>query len=99
MMQTLIFSDYLVILASICGIAIFIYSGMKILDIIQLLPKESKTRMYWLYALVLIVLFALGYLFSIIAIMMDQKDLLNSITPIIYIFGAIFVFIVVLVSY
>lgn len=99
MLQSLIFEDYLLILASLVGILLFIYSSLKILNIMNLLPKESKTRSYWLYALILTFLFTLGYVASIIAVLIDQKDILNSITPLIYLFGAIFVFIVVMVSY
>jgi hypothetical protein len=64
----------------------------------KLLPKESKTRSYWTYALVLITLFGLGYLVSIVVILTGNKILLDSITPIIYIFGAVFVFIIATVS-
>ena len=91
--------EYGIIGASIIGIIIFIYSALKIIAIMNLLPKESKTRTYWLYAIILIVLFGLGYFFSIVVILTDNKSLLDSITPIIYLFGSVFVLIVVLVSY
>ena len=91
--------EYGIIGASIVGILIFIYSALKIVAIMNLLPKESKTRTYWLYAILLIVLFGLGYFFSIVVILTDNKGLLDSITPVIYLFGSIFVLIVVLVSY
>ncbi len=99
MLQTLVFEDYLLILASLIGIVLFLYSTTKILNIINLLPKESKTRSYWMYALILTIVFSLGYLMSIVAVLVDQKQLLDSITPFIYLFGALFVFIVVLVSF
>ena len=92
------FIDYFYLTASFIGILIFAYSGIKIRDIMNLLPKESKTRTYWFYAITLIVLFILGYLFSIVAILTGYQDFLNSITPIIYLFGALFVFIMVTVS-
>jgi len=98
-MQTLTLGDYLLIIASLIGIVLFIYSSLKIFNIMSLLPKESKTRSYWLYALVLVVLFGLGYLFSIIAVLVNQKTFLDSITPFIYLFGSFFVLIVVLVSF
>lgn len=97
-LTTLALDDYLLILSSIVGLLIFIYSAMKVLNIMSLLPKESKTRSYWLYAILLIVLFGLGYLFSIVAVLTGQQNLLLSIIPVIYIFGAIFVLIVVMVS-
>ena len=98
-MLTLELSDYLIIGASAIGILVFFYSGLKILNIIKLLPKESKTRTYWLYAISLIVLFGIGYLFSIIAVLTDNKNILDSVMPVIYLFGSIFVLIVVLVSF
>lgn len=98
-MLSLIFEDYLLIIASLIGIGLFIYSSMKILNIMALLPKESKTKSYWSYALVLVIIFGLGYLFSIIAVLANQKAFLESITPFIYLFGSIFVLIVVLVSF
>ena len=91
--------EYGIIGASIIGIIIFIYSALKIMAIVNLLPKESKTRTYWLYAILLIALFGLGYFFSIVVILTGNKSLLESILPIIYLFGSIFVLIVVLVSY
>ena len=98
-MTTLVLGDYLLIGASIVGILIFLYSALKILNIMKLLPKESKTRTYWLYAISLIILFGIGYLLSIIAVLTDNKDILDSVTPVIYLFGSVFVLIVVIISY
>ena len=97
-MMDLMLIDYGYISASLFGVIVFIYSGYKIYEIMNLLPVKSKTRTYWLYAIILIILFGLGYVFSIIVILTNNKDLLDSITPIIYLFGAIFVFIMVTVS-
>ena len=70
--------EYGIIGASIIGIIIFIYSALKIIAIMNLLPKESKTRTYWLYAILLIVLFGLGYFFSIVVILRTYKAILES---------------------
>lgn len=91
--------DYFYIVASIIGLVIFAYSALKVQGIMNLLPKESKTKTYWLYALGLIFLFMLGYLFSILVIFTNNKAFLDTITPVIYIFGAVFVFIMVTISF
>lgn len=91
-------NSYFFIGSSIFGLLVFGYSVFKVLDIIKLLPKESKTKQYWNYAIILIILFMLGYLFSIFVIATENTSLLDTITPIIYILGSIFVFIMVTVS-
>lgn len=97
-MLDLMLIDYGYISASLFGIIVFIYSGYKIFKIMKLLPAKSRTRTYWIYAIILTILFALGYVVTILVILTNNKSFLDSITPIIYLLGAIFVFIMVTVS-
>ena len=90
--------DYSIMIASIVGVLVFLYSAKIISEIIKLLPPGSKTRTYWNFSALLILLFALGYIASLIAVLFSSSETLDAVIPILYLGGAAFVFLMVTVS-
>lgn len=91
--------DYFSIGASLLGIVLFLYSAWVGLKIIKLLPEQSKTKKNWYVAVVLILMFLLGYIVNIIAILGAMAELQKFMVPVVYVFGAIFVLIMTTLSF
>lgn len=83
---------------SIAGMAIFIYCIFIIRKILKLFPK-AKMRREWIINIILILIFTVGYGVNIIAVVLNIQIILIIMTAFVYLFGAIFVFIVIRLSY
>jgi len=89
---------YLNLLCSIGGIILFLYSLFIIKKIRELFPG-TKLIKKWLIIQALIILFLFGYIFNILFLGLGFVELLTVMTAIVYIFGALFVLMVVNLSY
>ncbi|MFX1311996.1 MAG: hypothetical protein ACFFHD_05240, partial [Promethearchaeota archaeon] len=83
---------------SIGGVAFFIISLLIISKIKELFPA-TKLIKKWVIIQVLILLFLCGYVFNIIFLALELTVFTNIMVAIVYIFGALFVLIVVNLSY
>lgn len=83
---------------SIGGIAFFIISLLLISKIKELFPA-TKLIKKWVIIQILILLFLCGYVLNIIFLSLQLTDITNIMVAIVYIFGALFVLIVVNLSY
>ena len=98
-MQNLSDIDLFSIGASIFGILLFLYSAWVAMNIIKLLPEQSKAKQNWYLAVVLIILFLFGYVVNILSIMLPElSGAREYMVPIVYIFGAVFVVIMTTLS-
>ena len=86
------------IMASLIGIGIFIFSALIINRILQLLP-QAKVKKNWQILYGLLIIFMAGYVVNIYAVMTVNTLVLSIMQSVVYVFGAIFVFIVVNLSY
>ena len=84
---------------SIIGALVFLYCIYLSWKIIKLFPEGSKTIKYWYVAIFLIAVFFLGYLFNILVIYLGETELQQFMTAFVYLLGAVFVLVVVWVSY
>ncbi|MHA1268452.1 MAG: hypothetical protein ACTSPY_01575 [Candidatus Helarchaeota archaeon] len=89
---------YLNITCSIIGIVIFIYCILIIKKILNLFPK-AKMRREWSISAILVGIFTGGYIINIIGILLNIEFILDIMQSFVYLFGAIFVFIIVRLSY
>ncbi|MFX1593513.1 MAG: hypothetical protein ACFFCL_12550 [Promethearchaeota archaeon] len=83
---------------SIGGIIFFIISLLIVVRIKQLFPATKLVKK-WVIIQVLIVLFLGGYVFNIIFLALEMTAITNIMVAIVYIFGGLFVLIVVNLSY
>ncbi|MBD3227041.1 MAG: hypothetical protein GF329_02550 [Candidatus Lokiarchaeota archaeon] len=83
---------------SIIGMCIFVYCIFVIRKILKLFPK-AKMRKDWIINIILILIFTVGYGVNIIAVIFAIDILLIIMQAFVYLFGAIFVFIVIRLSY
>ena len=90
--------DILSISACVIGITFFLFTIISIQNILHLFPKHSKLRKQWVLKLMLLVLFIIGYVINIVAILTDSTDILVLMQSIVYILGALFVWFVARVS-
>ncbi|MHA1784498.1 MAG: hypothetical protein ACTSVE_04830 [Candidatus Helarchaeota archaeon] len=86
------------IICSIIGILIFIYGEYLVIKILELFPK-AKMRRDWKIIFILIVFFIGGYVVNIISLLCEITLIITFMQAFVYIFGAIFVFIVIRLSY
>ena len=96
--MVLVWSDYLNLIFSCIGIAIFLICLLIIKKILQLFPK-AKMRKDWKIISLLIIIFIGGYFVNILAIILELVDILVIMQAFVYLFGAIFVFLVIDLSY
>ncbi len=89
---------YLNMVASIGGIFFFLYSLVLIRKIKGLFPKGSVSKK-WLFRQFLIVIFLFGYIFNIIFQFYGLTELLEYMTALVYLFGGVFVFIIIRLVY
>ncbi|TXT64424.1 MAG: conserved membrane protein of unknown function [Promethearchaeota archaeon] len=89
---------YFNLICSIGGIVFFILSLNIIRKIKQLFPGANIIKK-WILIQILIILFLFGYISNIIFLALDMTEIVAFMTAIVYIFGALFVFFVVNLSY
>jgi signal transduction histidine kinase len=90
--------SYDMVLSGILGMVLFIISSVITLRIIKLLTKK-KPKKIWIFIETLILMFLCGYGISTYFALTDNATSIASITSLIYLFGAIFVIIVIYFSY
>mgnify|MGYP006308595625 CR=1 FL=1 len=91
-------SFYFSLICSIGGVLFFITSLLIIRKIKELFPGTNLVKK-WIIIQGLIVLFLFGYVFNIIFLYLKMTDIVNIMTAIVYIFGGLFVLIVVNLSF
>ena len=89
---------YFSLVCSIGGIVFFVISLFIILKIRELFPATRLVKR-WTIIMILIVLFLFGYVFNIIFLALEIVAITNIMVAIVYIFGGLFVLIVVNLSY
>ena len=89
---------YFSLFCSIGGIAFFLISLLLISKIKELFPA-TKLIKKWVIIQILILIFLCGYVFNIIFLALELTAFTNIMVAIVYIFGALFVLIVVNLSY
>ena len=82
------------IICSIGGLIFFALSTLVVRKILKLFPG-AKVRKKWLRIQMLIIIFTFGYIFNIIFLLLGATEIIIIMTAIVYIFGGIFVFIVI----
>ena len=87
------------IITSLLGILLFIISLYFCWKILELFPKEAKIKRYWYLASALLIIFIFGYLTAIVSVIMENTDIQALKVPIVYLFGGIFVLVMITVSY
>ncbi|MFX1458025.1 MAG: hypothetical protein ACFFBT_01040 [Promethearchaeota archaeon] len=85
-------------ICSISGAAFFVISLFIITKIKGLFPG-SKINQKWIIIQLLIVLFLFGYVFNIVFLALNMPEIIAVMTAIVYIFGALFVLIVINLSF
>lgn len=89
--------DWLNITTAVVGALVFIFCIGMVFNIIKLFPNARMTR-DWKVINILIGFFLVGYLLNIIAVINAWTSVLLVMQAFVYLFGAIFVFIVVRLS-
>ena len=89
---------WITIISSIAGIFFFIYSYLVINKIKTIFPS-GKVRKKWSLIQILIGIFLIGYIANIIFNFTENIEVILIMTAIVYIFGGIFVFIIINLSY
>lgn len=85
-------------ICSIGGIIFFLYSLILVKKIKELFPGTNILKK-WIIIQALIVLFLIGYVFNIILILFQQTELIILMVAIVYIFGGLFVAIIIRLGY
>ncbi|TFF89790.1 MAG: hypothetical protein EU548_06305 [Promethearchaeota archaeon] len=86
------------LICSLSGVLFFIIALFLITKIKNLFPGSNLIKK-WVIIQVLIILFLFGYVFNIIFLAMNLTEITSIMVAIVYIFGALFVLIVVNLSY
>lgn len=86
------------IVSCVIGIIVFSICIYLMLKIISLFPKDAKISRYWKIAFSLVALFTIGYIVALVSIIIDFEIINQIMTPIVYVFGSLFVLIMVLLS-
>ncbi|MHA1894599.1 MAG: hypothetical protein ACTSX4_08870, partial [Candidatus Helarchaeota archaeon] len=92
------FYELINMICSIIGILIFTYGEYLVIKILELFPK-AKMRRDWKIIFILIIFFICGYVINIISLLCEITLIITFMQAFVYIFGAIFVFIVIRLSY
>ena len=92
------FFGYLNITCAIIGAVLFVISISVVLKIFNLLPK-AKIRTDWKIIIILIVFFLFGYALNIFMVISGMSEMILVMQAFVYAFGALFVLIVVRLSY
>jgi hypothetical protein len=86
------------IVCAIAGMLIFIYC-IQIVSKILLHFPNAKMNKSWKVIRILIAFFLIGYILNILAVLLELNEVLLIMQALVYLFGALFVFIVVRLSY
>lgn len=89
---------YFNLVCSIGGMTFFIISLIIIRKIKNLFPGGNITKK-WIIIQALILLFLVGYVLNIVFLALEMTGLVQFFTALVYIFGALFVLIIVHLSY
>ena len=89
---------YINLICSIGGVTFFIISLLIISKIKQLFPGAPIIKK-WKVIQTLIILFLFGYVFNILFLYLDFIAIVQIMTAIVYIFGGLFVLIIVNLSF
>ena len=89
---------FITIISSFIGILFFIYSYFVINKIKAIFPS-GKVRKKWNLIQILIGIFLSGYITNIIFNLIENTEIVLIITAAVYIFGGIFAFIIINLSY
>ncbi len=92
------FYGYLNIACATIGMLIFIYCIIIVNNILKLLPK-AKINKNWKVIGILICFFVVGYIINIIAVLLENNIILLIMQSLVYLFGAVFVLLVVRLSF
>ncbi|MHA1984494.1 MAG: hypothetical protein ACW967_09080 [Candidatus Hodarchaeales archaeon] len=87
------------IIFSLIGALLFLYSIYLSWIIIKMFPESSRTLKYWYLAILLQAGFLFGYLINILVVLSGDTELQLLLTSFVYLGGAVFVLVVVWVSY
>lgn len=93
--------ELIVILSMICvggGLVLFAASLIDIQKINRMIAR-ARIKKSWEIIRALVIFFCFGYVVSLTAILLDVTDLLTLMTAFVYLFGALFVLIVMRVSH
>jgi len=96
--MVLVWSDILSIIFSCIGICLFLICLLIVKKILDLFPK-AKMRKDWKVIAILILIFTAGYGVNILAILLELADVLVIMQAFVYLFGAVFVLLVIQLSY
>ena len=93
--------DFIYVFSFVCSIsgAIFFIISLFIIKKVKELFPGTKVIRKWIVIQLLILLFLVGYVFNIIFLTLDMMDVVAVMTAIVYIFGGLFVLIVINLSY
>lgn len=86
------------VICSVGGVIVFLYS-LTIIKKIKTLFPGSEIIKKWRILQALIYVFLLGYITNIIALFLDLDLLIIYMTSIVYLFGAIFVLLIINLTY
>ncbi|TFF96782.1 MAG: hypothetical protein EU547_06035 [Promethearchaeota archaeon] len=89
---------YFNLVCSIGGMVFFIISLILIRKIKHLFPGGNIIKK-WLVIQALIILFLAGYILNIIFLALEMTEFVQFFTALVYIFGALFVLLIVHLSY
>ncbi len=89
---------YFNLVCSIGGMVFFVISLVIIRKIKNLFPGGNIIKK-WIVIQVLIIIFLVGYVLNIVFLALEMTTLVAFFTAIVYIFGALFVLIIVDLSY
>lgn len=85
------------VVCAVFGAIIFIFSIKSVIEIINMFP-EAKMTQNWKIIQILIYFFLLGYSVNIIAVFLGLTEVLLFMQAFVYLFGAVFVYMVVSLS-
>ncbi|MHA1144781.1 MAG: hypothetical protein ACTSRW_08605 [Candidatus Helarchaeota archaeon] len=86
------------IICSTVGLIMFILANIIVYKILQLFPK-ARMRRDWLIIFILIAFFSMGYVVNIVSVALNLIMVELIMQALVYLFGAIFVFIIIQLSY
>ncbi len=90
--------EWINIIFAAAGMVLFLYCIIQVRNILQLFPN-AKMNKSWKIVNILIAFFLVGYLINIIAVFLQLVPVLLFMQSFVYLFGALFVLIVVRLSY
>ncbi len=86
--------DILNLICAVIGIGIFIFCILDVKSIIRMFPNAKMTKK-WNLIQIFIIFFLVGYILNIAFILLNNTESLLLMQALVYLFGALFVFIIV----